>query len=262
MKNSANVKPVSVWWQSSTGLGLSAATRRAMTPWIRTLTPRSVLQVGMPSLWKQREMPVKADWVLSDPYWPTLHGPGFAAPLVAAVPEQLPFCADSFDLVILPYILELSDEPGQILTECYRILRPEGYVLVLAFNPHSLFNLMRGYKLWRRDSGWPWHKPFVPIGAMRRLLTEQDFEVRQGRYFQYRLPLLPRRWQSRRQWLEFAGNRWWPTGANAYMLLAQRREPGWIPPAPVWSRYAPATPNAAGTLRSRLLRGSCQRVDE
>lgn len=253
MIKSGNIKPVSVWWQSSTGLGLSSATRRALAPWVRQLNARNILQIGMPNLWKHRELPCKANWFLSDSYWPILHGPSFSTPLVAARPEQLPFCADAFDLVILPYILELSDDPKQVLTECYRVLQPEGHLLLLSFNPHSLFNLMRGYKLLRKDPSWPWYKPFMPVNAVKRLLTEQDFEVKQGRYFQYRLPLLPRRWQSRRQWLEFAGDRWWPTGANGYMLLAQRREPGWVMTAPAWTLYAPAT-HQVGAMRSRLLR--------
>lgn len=256
MNEPDNIRIVSGWWQTPTGLGLSAATRRALVPWLERLRPRRVLQLGMPGLWEDT-LPVAAPWFVSDPAWSALAAMQVPCVRAAADPGALPFAADSFDLVLLPYVLERSDDPGRVLSECYRVLQPEGYLLVLAFNPHSLFSLMRRWQLWRHNARWPWRQPFLPAGQVRRLLSEQDFEVRAGRFFQYRLPLLPLRWQSHRQWLEFMGDRWWPTGANAYMLLAQRREPGWIPPALLWRRYAPAMPATEGLQRGAV-KGFCR----
>ena len=38
----------------------------------------------------------------------------------------LPFESQSIDLVVLPHVLEFSDNPHQVLREVERILRPEG----------------------------------------------------------------------------------------------------------------------------------------
>lgn len=224
-----NSKTAADWWQTPTGKGLAVASKRALLPWIRRLESRRVLQLGMPPLWDAR-LDDQDFWLLCDADPAALNRVDL--PLARAVvdPCRLPFDAESFDLVILPYVLERNPQPYQVLKECYRVLAPEAHLMVLAFNPHSLFSLMRHWQLWRGNARWPWQSPFLPVGQTRRLLMEMGFEMRSGKYFQYRLPLLPVHLQSRSQWLEFAGDRWWPTGANAYMLLAQRREPGWIPP--------------------------------
>ena len=44
--------------------------------------------------------------------------------------HQLPFAAQSVDLVLLPHILEFDDSPHQILREVERILVPEGQVVI------------------------------------------------------------------------------------------------------------------------------------
>src|SRR5664279_2575234 len=56
---------------------------------------------------------------------------------VLADPHWLPFSENSFDLVVLPHALEFTDEPHQLLREVYRVIRPEGQLLITGFNPFS-----------------------------------------------------------------------------------------------------------------------------
>jgi SAM-dependent methyltransferase len=62
---------------------------------------------------------------------------------VRAQPEMLPFASASVDLVILPHVLEFSSHPHQVLREIERVLLPEGHLLILGFNPWSLFGARR-----------------------------------------------------------------------------------------------------------------------
>lgn len=254
-----NSMSVTDWWQTPTGKGLAIASHHALSPWIKRLNPSRVMQLGMPLLW-DAHMPIKDFWLLCDADPQALNRVNLPVLKAAAEPGRLPFDTGSFDLVVLPYLLERSVDPYLILKECYRVLAPEGHLVVLAFNPHSLFSLMRHWQLWRTNLCWPWQRPFMPIGQMRRLLMELGFEMRSGKYFQYRLPLLPLHLQARSQWLEFAGDRWWPTGANAYMLLAQRREPGWIPPGLLNRRLIPGLPTA--NWNPVPTRGLCRHKDD
>lgn len=64
--------------------------------------------------------------------------PGSSA-LVA--PQRLPVVSDSIDAVLLPHTLELTGEPHAVLREVYRVLRPDGKLLVLGFNPGSWWGL-------------------------------------------------------------------------------------------------------------------------
>ena len=57
--------------------------------------------------------------------------------------RELPFAANSIDLVVLPHVLEFHDNPHQILREVERILIPDGQLVVTGFNPLSLWGLRR-----------------------------------------------------------------------------------------------------------------------
>lgn len=57
--------------------------------------------------------------------------------------EELPIAADCIDLVVVPEILQKSQNPHQILREVERVLIPEGYIVLLIANPmsgHSIKN--------------------------------------------------------------------------------------------------------------------------
>jgi SAM-dependent methyltransferase len=65
-------------------------------------------------------------------------GPGVSS---IAMPHQLPVLKDSVDAVLLPHTLELAEEPHSVLREVDRILRPDGKLIVLGFNPFSWLGL-------------------------------------------------------------------------------------------------------------------------
>lgn len=60
---------------------------------------------------------------------------------LVSAPDCLPFADDSIDVVVLHHALEFADKPHALLREAHRVLAPQGHVLVLGFNPASLFGL-------------------------------------------------------------------------------------------------------------------------
>ena len=56
-------------------------------------------------------------------------------------PLSLPVQSDSVDAVLLPHTLELSSEPHAVLREVHRVLRPDGKLIVLGFNPYSWWGI-------------------------------------------------------------------------------------------------------------------------
>ena len=56
-------------------------------------------------------------------------------------PDVLPFASDSIDAVVLHHALEFSPRPHALLREVHRVLAPQGHLVVVGFNPASLFGL-------------------------------------------------------------------------------------------------------------------------
>lgn len=73
-------------------------------------------------------------------------------------PSALPFGTASVDLLILPHVLEFEEDPHQVLREVERVLKPEGRLFVISFNPLSLHGLIQYFP--RRNSFW--HFNFIP----------------------------------------------------------------------------------------------------
>ena len=55
-----------------------------------------------------------------------------------ALADELPVESDSIDTLIAHHTLDFADDPHQILREIQRVLTPQGQLLMIGFNPHSL----------------------------------------------------------------------------------------------------------------------------
>jgi SAM-dependent methyltransferase len=84
---------------------------------------------------------------------------GFARAFAKA--DELPFPHESMDVVILPHLLEFEEEPKRALEEAWRVLKPEGRLVILGFNPWSPSGLLRAVPL----RAAPWGKR--GIGALQ-----------------------------------------------------------------------------------------------
>jgi len=72
-----------------------------------------------------------------------IHVTGDGADGMRADPLQLPLASRSVDLVLLVHVLEFCPDPHGLLREVDRVLKLDGHVLAVGFNPWSLFGLRR-----------------------------------------------------------------------------------------------------------------------
>lgn len=70
-----------------------------------------------------------------------IHITGDRADSLSADPMHLPLATSSVDLVVLCHVLEFCDDPHALLREIDRVLKLDGRVLAVGFNPWSLFGL-------------------------------------------------------------------------------------------------------------------------
>ena len=148
--------------------------------------------------------------------------------------DALPFDAASLDLVVLPHALELARDPHLALREVERVLVPEGRAIIVGFNPASLWGarqklgrLRRSLPLARQGELFlPHAGEFIGYRRLRDWLRLLSFEVEAGRFGCYIPPVTSARWVSRFDWMERAGDRWWPVFGALYYIVAVKRVRG------------------------------------
>jgi SAM-dependent methyltransferase len=147
--------------------------------------------------------------------------------------DALPFPNQSIDLLVLPHLLELSREPHETLREVERVLVPEGRVVIVGFNPASLWGLRQRWGRMRHQVGLSRRPRFLPRAGeffgywrLRDWLRLLSFEVERGAFGCWRPPLSSQRWLERFRWIEPIGERWWPVLGAVYVLVAVKRVRG------------------------------------
>ncbi len=148
--------------------------------------------------------------------------------------DALPFDTRSLDMVLLPHSLELARDPHLALSEVERVLVPEGKVIIVGFNPGSLWGLHQrvGRVLRRLGLGGrvgpflPTAGEFIAYGRLRDWLRLLSFEVEASQFGCYRPALRTDKWLSRYAWMEPLGRRWWPVFGAVYVVVAVKRVRG------------------------------------
>ncbi len=162
-----------------------------------------------------------------------------------AEPARLPIAGDSVDLVILPHTLEMDEDPHQVLRETKRVLVGEGHVIILCFNPWSLWGLRR--RLSCRRGQTPWCARFISPMRMKDWLELLGFEIRKVRTFFHRPPLARRRLLEHLQLMEKYGPRLWPSFGGVTLFVARKRVSTLTPVRPRWRRRSVLTPGLVET---------------
>jgi len=151
---------------------------------------------------------------------------------VLGMPEALPFESGSVDLILLPHVLEFSENPHQVLREVERVLVPEGQVIISGFNPVSLWGARRLFK--RRRTHFPWRGQYLSVRRLKDWLKLLSFEARAGSFGVYAPPLGQEKWIERFRFMDRAGDRWWPVCGGVYMVQGIKRVQGMRLIQPKW----------------------------
>ncbi len=146
--------------------------------------------------------------------------------------HRLPVADDSIDCVLLPHTLDFSDRSHAILREVHRVLRSDGYLVVLSFKTGGLWGMRR---LIPGAGLPPGADHLITERRLRDWLQLLDLSIHgTSRYF-FRWPLPGHRGAASANW-ERRGQQWWPELAACYMLTAQKRVSTLTPVRPVWRR--------------------------
>lgn len=95
--------------------------------------------------------------------------------LLKGATVSLPFKSESVDMVILPHLLEFECNKYQVLHEIERILKPEGKLTIISFNPWNIYINLQYIK--RRVRNMPWLPSLVSCSQIEDWLRLLNFEV-------------------------------------------------------------------------------------
>jgi SAM-dependent methyltransferase len=239
----AQIRALIEWFQSPPGQYILHWEQSYIDQVVADIFGFHALQLGLPELdaLRANRMPFvfyagdhtidrSADWMPPDHI--TLQ-----TALIASY-EELPFASQSLDLIVMPHVLEFSNDPHQVLREIERVLMPEGQVVLTGFNPISLWGVRQFALRGLMVPILPRAEQFVAVPRLRDWLKLLGFEVQRGRFGCYRLPCHQSKWMERFTWLEKAGDRWWPMCGAVYMLMAIKRQRGMRLIGPAWKDKA------------------------
>ncbi|RMF99155.1 MAG: SAM-dependent methyltransferase [Gammaproteobacteria bacterium] len=225
------------WLRSRQGRRLLAAERRELRDALDSIFGELLLQIGdwggadFFRLARTRRAALLAEW------------PG---PEVAAVSrlDELAVASDSVDAVLLVHALDAAEDPRALLREASRVLRPDGHLVILGFNPFGPWGL-RHFLSRRRYP--PGARHFISERRLGDWLSLLNFGVQRRDYYHYHLPLqvsagrvaeepAERRMNRLARRLRRAGRRHLrrPLFAACYLLVARKEiypltlaRPGW-----------------------------------
>ncbi len=220
------------WYRRMPGRLVAQAEQQQLDALLHSLTGNRVAQlgcVGHQSLLSGSPMPhhilVDGDVDSTD-----------IDPSLYARPDALPFAAESLDVLVLPHTLEFNPDPQRILQECHRVLTPEGHLVIIGFNPHGLWGLLRWLQRHRDEA--PWCGTFLGLSQLCNWIVALDFHIVRTRHFFFRPPLQHAAIMRALSGLEVLGkHRFFPFG-GLYLVVAQKRVPAMTPIQLRW-RIAP-----------------------
>ena len=144
-----------------------------------------------------------------------------------ATASELPLATDCLDVLLLPHTLEFEDDPHQVLREADRVLIPEGHIIIIGFNPWSLWGLWR--LILSRLGQPPWCGRFYRASRLKDWLSLLGFETIEVRKFFHRPPVRSEGLLSKLGFMEKLGRIFWPWFSGVYILVAKKQVTTLIP---------------------------------
>jgi SAM-dependent methyltransferase len=229
------------WWQSELGKRLLAEERAVLS---QALQGSYGVHWGLLGPYPGYREDLAAD---------IAHGFQFGHEIEPGTPIALrndaaawPLASETLTAVVLPHAYAHAEDPHALLREAHRVLRAEGIVVVLGWNPWSLWGArILLSRLWqiatRRRVRYPWCTRLLTAGRLREWCSVLGFEVLRVRHYGYQLPINSARAEGLLQVLA-AGLRRLRLApfAGGYCLVARKHVLPLTPIRPRWARRSVA----------------------
>ncbi|MDM8568549.1 methyltransferase domain-containing protein [Thiotrichales bacterium HSG1] len=154
--------------------------------------------------------------------------------------DTLPIAHDCIDVVVLPHVLEFEVNPHEILREVERVLIPEGHLVILGFNPISLWGMRMRHHI-------PWNGKFLSLLRLKDWLALLNFDILEQHIFFFAVPFHNERLRKYTIFIEKIGFQWTKNFGAVYVLVAKKRVVTLTPIKPKWLAQPTLVTEAVGT---------------
>lgn len=135
--------------------------------------------------------------------------------------HKLPFQSDSTDLMVLQHSFDFVDDPFQVLREATRVVLPNGNLLIIGFNPWSMWGLWRAILF--RSTSVPWSMRFISPYRLSEWLNILGFDV-VGCESSFHMPPIASLGEKESfNWIDRLGSAWLAQRGAFYLLVAKKR---------------------------------------
>ena len=235
------IKQCSSWYQTLTGQSALANTEELCAKTMSEIFGYYAIQIGMLSgecdLLKHSR--INASFSLANPDNLLRLSDAKDKPVDHAVissNEHLPISTDDVDLVVASHVLEMSQNPHQVLREIDRVLVPEGHCILIGFNPYALSNLNKPLRFLRKTKQEKQQNTYKmrSVARVRDWFSLLGFEVLEVNYMGFRPTLNNQKIFNSLQWLEHWGEYVGPLLGSMYIVHAKKQVIAMRPNKKVW----------------------------
>ena len=237
------IKHCSIWYQTLSGQSALVNTEQLCAETMSEIFGYYAIQIGMLSgkcdLLKHSR--INASFSLANP--DNLLGLSDADAkdklidhAVISSNEQLPISTDDVDLVVASHVLEVSQNPHQVLREIDRVLVPEGHCILIGFNPYALSNMNKPLRFLRKKKQDKQQNIYKmrSVARVRDWFSLLGFEVLEVNYMGLRPTLNNQKIFNSLEWLERWGEYAGPLLGSMYVVHAKKQVIAMRPNKKVW----------------------------
>ncbi len=140
---------------------------------------------------------------------------------VCSALDDLALATESVDVAVLHHSLDFQSSPHRTLKEMSRAIIPGGKIVIIGFNPWSLWGIARF--ILSQSHRVPWSGNFISPYRLSDWLKLLDFQVEGYESAVHSLPTAHNRTRKLFNWINFLGKRIWRQKGGVYVLVATKQ---------------------------------------
>lgn len=207
------IAEIEKWYKTPLGLELLKSEQKALDNVLPKLFGYYIAQIGGPSLVNKKDIFSETSIHNHIVVNPSDSSFGNSIPVKCDL-KALPFLSESIDVVVLFHVLEFIKDPETLLQEISRSLVNGGTLIVLGFNPYSLWGIKKFFQK-KKDI---WDGNWISPGKMHALLVKVGFYTGDYQSFYFRPPSA----NEKMMFLEGLGQIFWSYCGASYMYVAKK----------------------------------------